>query len=196
MRSSDFIPAELRSFSSIDSSSIWKKVVDSNYSLFLFLQKSFSKDAGLVPDFIQHINTKPRPADMFYLESKYDGSYNYNACRVPWRIATDYILHGDIRSKQFVEPINTWIRTTTNDDPDNISAGYTLAGIDLKTRNFEALSFISPFSISAMVDSKNRIWLNKLWDYIINFKLTDFDYYDNSIKMRSLIILSHNYWAP
>ncbi len=31
---------------------------------------------------------------------------------------------------------------------------------------------------------------------LIHFKLKDFDYFDNSIKMLNLIILSHNYWAP
>jgi endo-1,4-beta-D-glucanase Y len=195
MRSSDFISSEIRAFS-FTGNKIWSSVLDNNYKLFSFLQKEYSPGIGLVPDFIQNINTKPKPARRFYLESKYDGIYNFNACRVPWRIATDYIMNGDRRAKEFVEPINKWIRETTDGNPDNISAGYTLSGDDLKTRNFEALSFISPFAISAMVDRKNQIWLNKLWDYIVNFKLKDFDYYDNSIKMLNLIILSHNYWEP
>jgi hypothetical protein len=196
IRSSDFIPSEIRAFPMADNSNNWEKVLDANYKLFIHLQKTYSDEAGLVPDFIQSINTKPKPAKRDYLESRYDGVYNYNACRVPWRIATDYIVSGDKRAKQFVEPINKWIRETTDNNPDNISAGYTLAGDDLKNRNFEALCFISSFAISSMVDSKNQLWLNKLYDYIINFKLNDFDYYDNSIKMQNLIILSHNYWVP
>jgi endo-1,4-beta-D-glucanase Y len=195
MRSSDFIPSEIRSFM-FTANKTWSSVLDNNYKLFNFLQKTYSKEIGLVPDFIQNIGSKPKPAKKFYLESKYDGIYNYNACRVPWRIATDYIVNGDKRAKQFVEPINKWIRETTENNPDNISAGYTLSGVDLKTRNFEALSFICSFSISAMVDIKNQAWLNRLWDYITNFKLKEFDYFDNSIKMLNLIILSHNYWAP
>lgn len=195
MRSSDFIPSEIRAFQ-FTGDKIWDRILNNNYKLFDFLQKTYSKIPGLVPDFIQAINIKPKPARKFYLESKYDGRYNYNACRVPWRIATDYIINGDSRAKKFVEPINKWIKETTENNPDNISAGYSLAGDDLKTRNFEALSFISSFAISAMVDSRNQLWLNKLWDYIINFKLKEFDYYDNSIKMLNIIILSHNYWVP
>jgi endoglucanase len=195
MRSSDFMPSEIKAFRFMDNET-WSNALDYNYKLFGFLQRTYSKEAGLVPDFIQDISTRPKPARQYYLESKYDGLYNYNACRVPWRIATDYIVDGDKRAKQFVEPINKWIRETTGDNPDNISAGYTLAGNDLKSRNFEALSFICPFSIAAMVDKKNQAWLNKLWDYITNFKLKDFDYYDNSIKMLNMIILSHNYWTP
>lgn len=196
MRSSDFIPSAFRAFSLADSSHKWSNVIDRNYQLFNFLQGTYSPDAGLVPDFIQHINTKAVPARSRYLESKYDGLYNYNACRVPWRIATNYIISGEGRAKEFVMPINKWIRETTDNNPDNISAGYTLAGDDLRTRNFEALSFISSFSIAAMTDSKNQQWLNSLWDYIINFKMKDFDYYDNSIKMLNLVILSGNYWVP
>jgi endo-1,4-beta-D-glucanase Y len=196
MRSSDFIPSAFRVFAGNSSSKIWDKVIDSNYQLFSYLQKTYSSGAGLIPDFIKDINTKPVPVKGFYLESKYDGFYNYNACRVPWRIATDYIVDGENRAKQFVEPLNKWIMETTTNNPDNISSGYTLAGDDLKERNYEALSFISSFGVAAMVDSKNQLWLNKLWDYMIHFKLSDFDYYDNSIKMLAIIIMSHNYWTP
>jgi len=196
MRTSDFIPSEFRSFYYPTRNAKWLKIMDSCYNLFNLLQKAYSPETGLVPDFIQRINKQYRPAKRHYLESQYDGTYNYNACRVPWRMATDYITHGEDRAKQFVEPINQWIRETTSNNPDNISAGYTLEGEDLKNRHFEALSFITSFAISAMVDSRNQDWLNKLWDYIIQFKLKDFDYYDNSIKMLGLIILSRHYWIP
>jgi endoglucanase len=196
MRSSDFMPAHFKVFRNIGKDGAWDKTIDANYTLFNFLQKKYSNEAGLFPDFIQHINRSPVPARPMYLESRYDGYYNYNACRVPWRIATDYIVNGDRRSKQIIDKINTWIRGTTQGNPDNISAGYTLEGDDLKKRNFEAMSFIASFAVAAMVDKKNQEWLNKLWDYIIGFNIDQYDYYDNSIKMLELIILSGNYWSP
>jgi len=196
MRSSDFMPAHFKSFGNAANDSTWNRVIDSNYKLFSFLQKTYSEDAGLFPDFIQHINKIPTPAVANYLESKYDGYYNYNACRVPWRIATDFIMFGDKRAKIIVEKINKWIRETTQNNPDNISAGYTLKGYDIRTRNFEAISFIGSFAVAAMVDGKNQQWLNKLWDYIEGFDLDQYDYYDNTIKMIDLILLSKNYWVP
>jgi endo-1,4-beta-D-glucanase Y len=195
-RTSDFMPAHFKEFKKLTNDANWEKVVDKNYALFNFMQNKFSADAGLLPDFIQHLNQKPVPARAHYLESAFDGNYNYNACRVPWRIATDYILYGDARSKATVDKINTWIRGTTGGNPDNISAGYTLQGNDMKDRYFEALSFIGPFAVSAMVDQKNQQWLNRVWDYLVKFDRDDFDYYDNSIKMLNMIILSGNYWAP
>lgn len=195
-RSSDFMPAHFKAFEKATNDKRWGKVISNTYKLFDHMEQTYSPDAGLIPDFIQHINEKPIPAKAHYLESPYDGYYNYNACRVPWRIATDYLLTGDLRAKAINDKINRWIRETTQNKPDNISAGYTLAGNDIKHRYFEALSFIGPFAVSAMVDKKNQQWLNDVWDYLVNFKLKDYDYYDNSIKLMDMIILSGNYWQP
>ncbi len=192
-RTSDFMPAHFKVFKKAAGNADWDKVTNATYRLFTYMANKYSPDAGLVPDFIQHTNKTAVPAKAHFLESVYDGSYNYNACRVPWRIATDYLLYGDKRAKQITDKINIWIRQTTSGNPDNISAGYTLAGNDIKGRYFEAMSFIAPCGVSAMVDAKNQLWLNKLWAYINKFDLDDFDYYDNSIKMIDLLLLSGNY---
>jgi len=47
-----------------------------------------------------------------------------------------------------------------------------------------------------MVDKSNQQWLNSVWDYTIQFKLKDFDYYDNTVKMLNMLIISGNYWKP
>ena len=112
------------------------------------------------------------------------------------RVALDYLLTGDKRSYEMIRIINQWIRETTSGNPDNISAGYTLSGDDIKGRKFEALSFIAPFAVAAMIDVSNQQWLNAIWDYMTGFKLGEFDYYDNSIKMLCMLIVSGNYWIP
>ncbi|HEY9533890.1 MAG TPA: glycosyl hydrolase family 8 [Mucilaginibacter sp.] len=193
-RTSDFMPAHFKAFRQATGDIRWKNVIDAEYRLFNFMQATYSPDAGLLPDFIIHINKTPKPAGPNFLESKYDGQYNYNACRDPWRIGTDFIMNGDPRSKNVVAKINSWIRVTTGNDTYNLSAGYTLAGDDIQHRYFEALSFIAPFGVSAMVDVKNQSWLNKVWVYLTGFKIKDYDYYDNSIKLLNMIILSGNYW--
>jgi len=196
MRTSDFMPAHFRAFRDVSGNADWNKAVDSNYKLFKYLQDTYSPEAGLFPDFINKVGTQVRPARPRYLESRHDGSYNYNACRIPWRIATDYIVNGEPRAADMVTKINRWIQGTTKGNPDNISAGYSLGGEDLKDRYYEALCFIGPFSVAAMVGKDNQPWLNKLWDYMVGFRMSGFDYYDNSIKMINMIILSGNYWPP
>ncbi len=195
-RSSDFMPSHLKSFEEATGNKRWDKVVDREYTLFEQMQDKFSPDAGLIPDFITDIDGTPAPAPPKYLESRYDGAYNFNACRVPWRIATDYLLTGDQRSLVMVQKINKWIRETSSDNPDNISAGYSLQGDDIKSREYEALCFIAPFAVSAMVSPENQNWLNRIWDYMVHFKRSEFGYYDNSIKMMAMIIISGNYWMP
>ena len=200
------MPDHIRAFRQATGDSTWDSVLDNNYRVFHYLQNTYSPDAGLVPDFIRHIKVQDgsgdtthisaTPAQPNYLESKYDGVYNFNACRVPWRIAADYLVSGDPRAADFLAKINPWIKMTTSGNPDNISAGYALSGDDLPRRNYEALCFICPFAVAAMAGPDNQKWLNSLWDYINHFKRKDFDYYDNSIKMIDLIILSGNYWAP
>jgi endoglucanase len=196
MRSSDFMPSHFKIFESATGDLQWKKVLDKNYAVFTQMQKTYSPDAGLVPDFIKGINRHAKPVGPRYLESRYDGYYNYNACRVPMRVALDYLLTGDKRSYEMIRIINQWIRETTSGNPDNISAGYTLSGDDIKGRKFEALSFIAPFAVAAMIDVSNQQWLNAIWDYMTGFKLGEFDYYDNSIKMLCMLIVSGNYWIP
>ncbi|HEY8927662.1 MAG TPA: glycosyl hydrolase family 8 [Mucilaginibacter sp.] len=192
-RSSDFMPSHFKAFQKVTRDERWRKVVDAGYKLFAEMEVKYSPDAGLIPDFIVNLNKKPKPAPPNFLESPYDGLYNYNACRDPWRIATDYLITGDKRSRQIADKINRWIRSTTNNDTYNLSAGYTLAGNDIKHRYFEALSFVAPFAVSAMVDANNQKWLNRVWDYLVAFKLKDYDYYDNSIKMLDMLLVSGNY---
>jgi endo-1,4-beta-D-glucanase Y len=221
MRSSDYMPDHLRAFHDVTGDTFWDTVITNNYRVFRYLQNTYSPEVGLVPDFIKNIHFSPehitelrpgagplteldsddvnlfaQPVQPNYLESKYDGVYNFNACRVPWHIGADYLVSGDPRAASFLTRINNWIKSTTNGNPDNISAGYNLSGEDLPHRYFEALCFICPFAVAAMSSPDNQEWLNKLWDYIQHFKMKDFDYYDNTIKMLDMIILSGNYWTP
>jgi endo-1,4-beta-D-glucanase Y len=222
MRSSDYMPDHLRAFRDATGDAFWDTVINNNYRVFRYLQNTYSPEAGLVPDFIKNIRFSPehlvaapgsgtaplferdsddvnifaQPVKPDYLESKYDGVYNFNACRVPWHIGADFLVSGDTRAAAFLTRINNWIKSTTKGNPDNISAGYNLSGEDLPHRYYEALCFICPFAVAAMSSPDNQEWLNKLWDYIQHFKLKDFDYYDNTIKILDMIILSGNYWTP
>jgi len=201
IRPSDFMPSHLRAFEKISKDSIWGNVITNNLQLFDSLQNKFG-DKGLLPDFIRDIYINAKPAQKYYEEGLHDGDYHYNACRIPWRIALDYILYQEETSKKIVEKINNWISdfTTTQGNPLNISSGYTLKGKPYskqsEEKDFDSMSFMAPFAVSAMVDSKNQVWLDSLWKCIVHFNLEKFDYYENTIKMLNLIILSGNYWAP
>jgi hypothetical protein len=179
--------------------------VINNYKLFKYLQDTFSPHVGLVPDFVQNVTkehighpAKKYSATKKYLENlQFDGIYYHNAARVPWRIGLDYILNGNMNAKMFLDTVNSWIRKQTNDEIEKINEGYYLNGNPTNYgKGSPQLMFICPFAVSAMVDKKNQPWLNKLWKYIVDSKLSDSDDYNNTIKMFNMVILSGNYWAP
>ena len=204
MRSSDFMPAHFKVFSRKFNTPKWDTVIHNCYRLFNTMQDENKIKTGLLPDFIVNVRN-PSPATAPY-EEKYPGDFYHNACRVPWRVATDYILNEDSNSKRIVDQINKWIIAVTNKDCNKIAEGYQLNGKPIKgTEDWPVMSFVCPFAVSAMVDSANQKWLNSLYHYITKFKIDPehheedkqrFDYYNNSIKMLTLIILSGNYWKP
>ncbi len=193
-RPSDFIIDHFRLFSCVSNDPNWDNVVDICYTLLEDIQTNYSSTTGLIPDFIINVNTNASPAGTNYLESTYDGSYYYNACRVPWRIGTDYLINGDSRAKTIVNTINSWLITATTADVNNISNGYELNGTAIYTWN--DATFLGPFTVGAMADISNQTWLNSLYDELLTNSVASGDYYSNTIKLLSMITISGNYWVP
>lgn len=196
-RPSDFMLDHLRCFKAATNNHNWNKVLSTCYDLIDSMQINYSSVTGLMPDFIQHTDTKSAPATPKYLESKWDGNYNYNSCRTPWRFACDFLLNENKHSKKACDKMNAWIKTSAGNNPKNIKSGYYLNGTPLPKSNYEDLSFIAPFGVSAMVNKDNQAWLDDLWNYIVGVTNLNRDgYFGNTIKMQCLIIMSGNWWAP
>jgi endo-1,4-beta-D-glucanase Y len=195
-RPSDFMMDHFRVFQTASGSTDWTNVTNECYSLINNMQTNFSSASGLLPDFIVHCNTTPTPAAPNYLEGPEDGFYSYNACRTPWRIGTDYLVSGDPRAKAALDKINAWVRTKTSNTPSNIQSGYKLTGATISGDNYESEAFIAPFAIGAMDSTLNQTWLNSVYDELLSMQLSNTTYYENTIKMQSLIVLSSNWWVP
>lgn len=194
-RSSDFITSHFKVFANVTNNSNWNLVVNECYNLISSIQNNQSTTTGLMPDFVINTNTTPVPAGQNYLEDIYDGDYYYNACRFPWRIGTDYLITGDVRAKTAIHKINNWLVSSTSSDVNNISNGYKLDGTPIYTWN--DATFIAPFTVAAMVNTSNQVWLNSLYSELINNnELQNGDYYSNTIKLLSMIVISGNYWNP
>jgi endo-1,4-beta-D-glucanase Y len=191
-RSSDFMPEHLRAYAAASGDAEWTRVADTTYTIIQNVQRDASPATGLLPDFIEDVDTKPRPVNPGFLESDADGRYGYNACRTPWRIATDYLLAGDARAQAAVRPINQWLRTATGGDPHNVMGGYRLDGT--AAVSYYEPAFAAPFSVGAMAGAENQDWLNAAWD-----RLTDGSsdgYYSDTLSMQALIVMSGNWWSP
>lgn len=203
MRASDFMPSHLHLFKTVDVTYNWEDIVNACYASIELMQHKYSPNAGLIPDFIHEVQ-KPIPmnkqtaikADLS--DEDTPSSFGYNACRVPWRIATDYLIYGDARSKSIVHKMNSFMKEKTKNNPDLIVEGYKLNGDELRDKS-NSLLFVAPLAVAAMAEDatqSNQEWLNKLWMNVMNQSIEDKSYFKSSIKMISMIILSGNYKVP
>ncbi|MCC6850263.1 MAG: hypothetical protein IT294_17365 [Deltaproteobacteria bacterium] len=195
-RSSDFIPDHLRAFGAASGDPLWTAVLDHTYGVFDDLQTAHAPATGLVPDFIADPLGTPAPVAPFFLEGPNDGDYDYNACRVPWRLGTDYLVSGDARAKTAVQRMTTWIRAATTDDAGAIRAGYQLDGVLSPDADYRSMAFAVPFGVGAMTDAANQAWLNDVWDLAVSTPLDAEAYYENTLKLLGMIVMSGNWWAP
>ncbi|MXV13729.1 glycosyl hydrolase family 8 [Hufsiella ginkgonis] len=192
-RPSDYMLQHLRSFQKATGNAAWQTVTDSTYRVIGHIFKNYSASTGLMPDFAERKDGNFIPAIGQLLEAPADGSYSYNSARFPWRLATDYVTHGDKRAYGQLAVLNSWIRKAADDNPSKIYSGYKLDGSVLPGRNYQDLTFQSSFMVSAMADKRNQEWLNKLWD---NGVARHSSYFGDSITLLCMIVASGNWWLP
>ncbi len=193
-RTSDFIMDHFRAFECAAKDTNWNQVVNKCYDLVADMQTNYSPETGLLPDFIDDVDEQAKPAEPNYLEGDLDGNYSYNACRDPWRMATDYLIFGDERAKAAVIKINRWLLESTGGSTNKVYAGYYLDGT--KAVSWTDNSFTAPFAVGAMLDTANQKWLNKLYAKILLASTANGGYYDNTLRLLSMITISGNYWVP
>ena len=191
-RSSDWMTDHLRAYYLTTGDNIWNAITDTIYSMIDYMTFHYSPVAGLLPDFV--IDSIPAPAGPWFLESVYDGHYNWNACRVPWRIATDYAHYGTQDAKSKLNNMLTWLKTSTGNNPVNIKTGYLLSGDPIPDRPDTSLAYISPFITACIVDSAHQQYLNDGWNFIKN--RSDYAYFGNTLNLLCMLVISGNWWAP
>jgi len=192
-RTSDFVMDHFRVFAYASQDTTWNAVVDQCYNLIDSMQTNYSPSTGLLPDFIVDVDVNPSPAPPNFLEETTDGDYSYNACRDPWRMASDYFTNGDVRARNAVVKIASWLESSANGSIYKVYAGYHLNGVKMVSWNDN--SFTAPFAVGAMLDTAHQAWLNTLYDKTKSF-YSNGGYYDNTLSLLSLITISGNYWVP
>ncbi len=197
-RSSDFMLDHFRTYQRASGDASWLQVVTAIQAVSTSLQNNYSPATGLLPDFIVAKSFKPyipKPAPANFLEGPDDGAYSYNACRDPWRIGTDALLNNDANSLAHCRLLTNWMRQVTAGNPQKIRAGYRLNGTPISGGNYFTTAFAAPFGVAAMTGSgaAGQAWLNKLYTAI---RLTREDYYEDSINLQCLLVMTGNWWDP
>ena len=195
-RSSDFMPAHFRTYGRATGDTIWTEVITATQSTISSLQVNYSPMTGLLPDFIEPVsstNHTPRPAAANFLEGPDDGHYSYNAGRDPWRIGTDALLNNDPISMLLTRRMADWIASAMGGDPTNIKAGYYLDGTPLPDSDYFTTFFVAPFGVAMMTRPSQQQFLNDIYNAVYN---THEDYYEDSVTLLSLLVMTGNYWDP
>lgn len=190
-RPSDFMPTHFRAFYAATGDGVWTNVEAKCYDIIEQLQTNFAATTGLVPDFAVAKNGKWQPAKPKFLEGPHDGEYNYNACRVPWRIGWAAVGNRDERARIILERFMAWAAKQVG-SPDNFKSGYRLDGKNLRGSDFDSACFISPTGVAAMAYG-NQVWLNRTFSYAINRKE---GYYEDTVNLLCLLVMSGNAWLP
>ena len=195
-RSSDFMPSHFRSWYRLTGNPAWLEVLDAVQSAVSRFQAEQSPASGLLPDFLvprSESDHRLQPAPAYFLEGPHDGHYEYNAGRVPWRIGTDALLNNDPVSLAQSRKIADWIYASTQGRATRIRAGYYLDGTPLDPESDFTTFFAAPFGVAVMTRPGQQHFLNAIYNSI---KQRHEDYYEDSVTLLCLLVMTGNYWEP
>jgi endo-1,4-beta-D-glucanase Y len=191
-RPSDFMPGHFRLFARSTGNADWRTSVERIYDLVATLQQQGSSRTGLLPDFVADTDRNPRPPAGKLLESDNDGHYGWNACRVPWRLGSDFVLSGDPRARAALATMAAWIEAESQGRPGSVVDGYRLDGG--KIGKGPSAAYIAPFGVAAMVHPGHQRFLDAIWSWLESRPLEG--YYADSIRLFSMMVMSGNWWSP
>ncbi|MGC4016021.1 MAG: glycosyl hydrolase family 8 [Luteolibacter sp.] len=194
-RSSDLQPLHFRSWAKFSGDPVWNTVADNCSAVVDALQKNYSAETGLLPDFIVEANppSAAKPAPPKFLEGEHDGAYFYNAGRDPWRIGLDALLNDHATSKAQARKMAAWIGKVTGGDAAKIKAGYALDGKPLQGSDYFTPFFSSPFGVAAMLDGGSQKLLDSIYG---KARSTRQAYYEDTVNLLCLLAMTGNYWQP
>ncbi|MBP1663923.1 MAG: hypothetical protein H6Q19_1063 [Bacteroidetes bacterium] len=133
-----YTPAFFRIFAQVTNDNTWTTLADDTYTL---LSRAANSTTGLVPDW--------QSSTGGIATGGHSGNYQYDACRVPWRIALDYLWNGNTKAQQWCTKITNW---ANGKGASNIKDGYKLDGSPVGSNNSSA--FVGAFAVGAMCNSQ------------------------------------------
>ena len=131
------------------------------------------------------------PAPANFLENENDGVYEYNFCRVPWRISTDALVGKNADAKKYAETVNAFFVKETGSDPQKIVAGYTPDG--KAVADWDDLCFTAPLMLSAAAAGDAK-WHDAVRREVLDIGVDS--YFGNTIAMLCLITDDGGWLVP
>ncbi len=175
-----YTPAFFRIFVEVSGDNDWTKLADDAYTI---LNAAAHPKTGLVPDW-QSVDGTPGG------KSKRVSYFHYDACRVPWRMALDYLWNGNGSAREWCTKVSDW---SGNIGPANIRDGYNLDGTENNGGNHNS-AFVGGFAVAAMCN--NQAVADAFGTEMNSSKLGDSHWFSMSTRCLYLLTITGNFWKP
>lgn len=145
MRTSDVMPQQFEEFYQLTQDDIWLQLKDSMLDKLSLMSEQYQ--TGLVPDFMWVGEDEVKAAEANAVATEFDGTYAYNACRVPYHLAQS----SDETSQAILGKMLRFFMKN-----NRITAGYELDGSEV--HHYQAASFLAPiFYASQKVEGHDKL---------------------------------------
>jgi endoglucanase len=175
-----YTPAFFRIFAEVSGDNDWNKLADDTYTI---LHAAAHPKTGLVPDW-QSVSGIPGG------NSGRVPFFRYDACRVPWRIALDYLWNGNTLAKEWCTKVSDWANGI---GPANINDGYNLNGTE-NNQGYHNSAFVGGFAVAAMCHS--QLIADAFGTEMMSSQLGDAHWFAMSTRSLYLLTLTGNFWQP
>jgi len=168
-----------------DNASFWTRAADDAYTILFRNQNS---STGLVSAWTNSSGAAG-PCGGAVGGGGGADTYQYDACRTPWRIAVDYLWWGSSDAKKFLEPIVGFVNTKVG-GIENVVDGYKLDGTE--TGQWHNVPFVGSFALAAM--STSQADADTYMKHFVTVKGEN--YFNTCLSLMYKFLATGNFWNP
>lgn len=171
-----WMPGYYRVFNEFTGDGFWIKAASDAYALLLANRNATTGFVGNEVDQNGAIANGQNQVD-------------YNGCRIPWRIATDFVWYGTADAQTFDDTLTDWAATH---GINNLVDGYLVDGTPQGTWR-QSNPWTGGWAVGAMTKDQARV--DQFTDWFKGCNADD-DYYATSLRSLYMLILTGNFWRP
>ncbi|OHA84738.1 MAG: hypothetical protein A2591_03405 [Candidatus Yonathbacteria bacterium RIFOXYD1_FULL_52_36] len=168
-----FAPAYYREFAKVTGNNGWLKVLDKSYEILFAARDA---NTGLLPEW----TTGTGESATRVTWNKNRDNFTYNAIRVPWRMAMDWVENKDPRAKDIADKMNHFFASQTT-----FYSGYTFDGKPLA--NYLDGTFMSGIAVGSVVSS-DAAFRDRVINQLVAMKPSG--YYSSSYRALALLTIA------
>ena len=185
-----FAPAYYKEFAKVDTDheGFWSgdAITASNF----ILSKNRNSTSGLVSNWCDNSGTENTCGNT----GSGANGYGADACRNPWRMAVDYLWHGNDASSA-AKDINAKLVNFVNGYENQLKGPFGNRNVSNPSGGSYANGSYATFALPPMTSSSAQSSLNKCYSSVSNLANVD-AYFNSTIRCITLFVLTGNFWAP